>query len=166
MGNFVSQPQAVFDGRDMNANDLAEIVGPGGDINRVFNLTSHTGNQATAAASVHPRLHPPRHPYIRGVNIGGWLLSERFITPYLFALTTCHLEGNFCSYPDQASGPQDPSDPDYIACSDATYNCRPVRTSPSRIGRVRTPGDKTRLDYPVSEFDILSTFTDKDIARR
>lgn len=166
MGNFASQPQAVFDGKNMNANELAEIVGPGGDINKVFNLTSHTSNQTTAATNIHPRLHPPRHPYIRGVNIGGWLLSERFITPYLFALTTCHLEGNFCSYPDQASGPQDPSDPEYIACSDATYNCRPVRTSLSRIGRVRTPGDETRLDYPVSEFDILSTFTDKDIAQR
>lgn len=159
MGNLVSQ--SVLDGRDMTDNELAEIVGPGGNINRVFNLTSN--NNRTAAR---PVLHPPKHPYIRGVNIGGWLLAERFITPYLFALTTCHLEGTFCSYPDQASGPQDPTDAEYVACSDATHNCRPVRTSLSRIGRVRTPGDETRLDYPVSEFDIVSTFTDRDIAQR
>ena len=159
MGNLVSQ--SVLDGRDMTDNELAEIVGPGGNINRVFNLTSNSNRTAAR-----PVLHPPRHPYIRGVNIGGWLLAERFITPYLFALTTCHLEGTFCSYPDQASGPQDPADPEYVACSDATHNCRPVRTSLSRIGRVRTPGDETRLDYPVSEFDIVSTFTDRDIAQR
>ena len=39
MGNLVSQ--SVLDGRDMTDNELAEIVGPGGDINRVFNLTSN-----------------------------------------------------------------------------------------------------------------------------
>lgn len=124
--------------------------------------------EAAAAINVtaRPLLHPPKHPagYIRGVNLGGWLLAERFITPYLFALTSCDLEGDFCSYPGQASGPR-PGDDGYLACSDATLNCRPVRTSPARLGRSRPDEDLHRLDYPVSEFDIVATFPDRKVAR-
>lgn len=36
---------------------------------------------------------------IRGVNIGGWLVLERYITPSVFAITKCHLDGNPCWYP-------------------------------------------------------------------
>lgn len=46
-----------------------------------------------------------RHPFIRGVNIGGWLLLERFVTPYMFALTDCHVRGDFCWFPGQISAP-------------------------------------------------------------
>mmetsp|Transcript_1739 Transcript_1739/g.3778 ORF Transcript_1739/g.3778 Transcript_1739/m.3778 type:complete len:609 (+) Transcript_1739:216-2042(+) len=157
MGNLFSQ--AVIDGRAMDTNELADLVGPAAG--KVAALANFNVSNITR-----PHVHKPKRPYIRGVNIGGWLLAERFITPYLFALTTCHLEGKFCSYPDQASGPQDVNSPDYVACSDATLNCRPVRTSLSRLGRTRHAGDEARLDYPVSEYDILSTFTDKRIARQ
>jgi len=39
--------------------------------------------------------------WIRGVNIGGWLLAERFIVPYLFAVNSCHMERSLCVYPGQ-----------------------------------------------------------------
>lgn len=39
--------------------------------------------------------------WIRGVNVGGWLLAERFIVPYLFAVNSCHMEGSLCVYPGQ-----------------------------------------------------------------
>eukprot|EP00429_Kryptoperidinium_foliaceum_P046299 CAMPEP_0176126060 /NCGR_PEP_ID=MMETSP0120_2-20121206/63618_1 /TAXON_ID=160619 /ORGANISM="Kryptoperidinium foliaceum, Strain CCMP 1326" /LENGTH=597 /DNA_ID=CAMNT_0017460969 /DNA_START=36 /DNA_END=1826 /DNA_ORIENTATION=- len=43
--------------------------------------------------------------FIRGVNIGGWLVLERYITPYMFALTDCHVKGDFCWFQDQISAP-------------------------------------------------------------
>jgi glucan 1,3-beta-glucosidase len=53
---------------------------------------------------------------IRGVNLGGWLVLERYITPYQFAITDCHLVGNFCWYPNQLSAPP-VDDPMYQLCS-------------------------------------------------
>jgi glucan 1,3-beta-glucosidase len=53
---------------------------------------------------------------IRGVNLGGWLVLERYITPYQFAITDCHLVGNFCWYPNQLSAPP-VDDPIYQLCS-------------------------------------------------
>eukprot|EP00529_Nitzschia_sp_RCC80_P011463 CAMPEP_0113521022 /NCGR_PEP_ID=MMETSP0014_2-20120614/44415_1 /TAXON_ID=2857 /ORGANISM="Nitzschia sp." /LENGTH=612 /DNA_ID=CAMNT_0000418947 /DNA_START=114 /DNA_END=1952 /DNA_ORIENTATION=- /assembly_acc=CAM_ASM_000159 len=44
--------------------------------------------------------------WIRGVNVGGWLLAERFITPYLFAVNSCHLQGSLCWYPGQVGAPR------------------------------------------------------------
>lgn len=41
-------------------------------------------------------------PMIRGVNIGGWLVLERYITPSVFAINKCHLEGDFCWYPESS----------------------------------------------------------------
>jgi glucan 1,3-beta-glucosidase len=49
--------------------------------------------------------NPPSTARIRGVNLGGWLLLERYITPYLFAVTECHRRGNFCWYPGSLSAP-------------------------------------------------------------
>lgn len=43
--------------------------------------------------------------WIRGVNVGGWLLAERFITPYLFAVNSCHLQGSLCWYKGQVGSP-------------------------------------------------------------
>ena len=60
--------------------------------------------------------------WIRGVNIGGWLLMERFITPYLFALNSCHIEGELCWYPGQLSAPPT-SSPQHQYCN--LYECQP-----------------------------------------
>jgi len=51
-------------------------------------------------------LSSPDSPYfIRGVNLGGWLVMERYITPYSFAVTDCHQRGNHCWYPGQIDAP-------------------------------------------------------------
>ena len=57
------------------------------------------GTTSTSSSSFNKR------NFIRGVNIGGWLLLERFITPYMFALTDCHVRGDFCWFPGQISAP-------------------------------------------------------------
>ena len=47
----------------------------------------------------------PAKQYIRGVNLGGWLVLERYITPYTFAITDCHQRGDLCWYPGQIDAP-------------------------------------------------------------
>jgi glucan 1,3-beta-glucosidase len=81
-----------------------------------------------------------RSPFIRGVNIGGWLLLERFINPYFFAITDCHLRGDFVFYPGQIDAP--PS-----ARHTNPRNCTPIQP------------------YPVDEWTLLSHFSNKTIAK-
>jgi glucan 1,3-beta-glucosidase len=45
------------------------------------------------------------HNFIRGVNIGGWLVLERYITPYLFTVTSCDVQGDFRYFPNQVDAP-------------------------------------------------------------
>jgi glucan 1,3-beta-glucosidase len=92
--------------------------------------------------------------WIRGVNLGGWLVLERFITPYLFAITTCHLQGNFCYYPGQMDAPPR-EDPSYRECDLKT--CRPVLLKSPITGE---------LDYPVDEYSLLKLFDDPLIASK
>lgn len=87
--------------------------------------------------------------WIRGVNIGGWLVLERFITPYLFAITDCHVQGNFCYYPDQIDAP--PNHDNYCDL----FKCKPHRFE-SVTGQ---------LDYPVDEFTLLESFATPQIAQ-
>lgn len=89
--------------------------------------------------------------WIRGVNIGGWLVLERFITPYLFAITDCHVRGEFCYYPGQIDAP-----PDHNNYCDLYNKCKPHRFE-SVTGVV---------DYPVDEYTLLQSFETPDIARR
>ncbi len=56
--------------------------------------------------------HEEEQTYIRGVNIGGFLVLENFITPYLYALTKCDLKGDFRFFTDQIDAP-DISNPFY-----------------------------------------------------
>ncbi len=83
--------------------------------------------------------------WIRGVNIGGWLLLERFISPYFFAITTCHLKGDFRFYPGQIDAPPT-SSPIYKPMD--TEECKPI------------------LPYPVDEWTLTDAFEDKDILRQ
>ena len=62
--------------------------------------------------------------WIRGVNIGGWLLAERFITPYLFAVNSCHLQGSLCWYPGQMGSSSTSAEPNATLC-DPTL-CQPM----------------------------------------
>jgi glucan 1,3-beta-glucosidase len=83
--------------------------------------------------------------YIRGVNLGGWLVLERYIVPYQFSVTDCHVRGDLCWYPQQASAP--PIDhPDYQLC-DRTV-CQPVRIE-NAFGN---------MDYPVDEKTLADAF--------
>lgn len=86
-------------------------------------------------------------PWIRGVNIGGWLVLERFITPYFFALTTCHLKGDFRFYHGQVDAPP-VSSPLYKPMdADARAECQPIQP------------------YPVEEWTLTAAFEDKKIAK-
>jgi len=87
-----------------------------------------------------------KEPWIRGVNIGGWLVLERFITPYFFALTSCHLKGDFRFYEGQIDAPP-VSSPLYKPMDAAARaECQPV------------------LPYPVEEWTLTDAFEDKKIA--
>lgn len=63
------------------------------------NSTTATSYRYVDANLTHSR------PWVRGVNLGGWLMLERFITPYQFAITDCHVQGDLCWYPGQVSAP-------------------------------------------------------------
>lgn len=78
-------------------------------------------------------------PWIRGVNLGGWLVLERFITPYFFAITDCTLRGEFTFHPDQIDAPP-PTSSNYQLVDETM--CQPV--SP----------------YPVEEWTLLQAFVD------
>jgi len=88
-----------------------------------------------------------KQEWIRGVNIGGWLVLERFIIPYFFALTDCHLRGDFFYYKGQINAPPT-SSPNYKLMDETAFtNCKPV--SP----------------YPVDQYTLTNAFNDKDIAK-
>jgi len=89
----------------------------------------------------------PHKPWIRGVNIGGWLVLERFITPYFFAITDCHLRGDFHFYPGQIDAPPSSSPLYKPMTKEALSKCKPVQP------------------YPVEEYTLTNAFSDKDIAR-
>ena len=94
-----------------------------------------------------------QRPWIRGVNIGGWLLAERFITPYFFAITTCHLRGDFCFYPNQIDAPPT-NDPKHQYCD--FFNCEPVLIDSAAGGK----------DFPTDEYTLAKAFDDKAIAKQ
>ena len=83
--------------------------------------------------------------WIRGVNLGGWLVLERYITPYQFAVTDCHVRGDFCWYPGQLSAPS-PHDPTYKLCD--LKKCSVVRVT-NAFGNA---------DYPVGEKTLAEAF--------
>jgi glucan 1,3-beta-glucosidase len=91
--------------------------------------------------------------WIRGVNIGGWLLMERFITPYLFAITSCHIKGDFCWYPGQLSAPPQQHE-DHQYCD--LYNCQP---------HLIKSVDGLQ-EFPVDEWTLASSFESRAIAKQ
>lgn len=114
-------------------------------------------------------LYPPNNAggdineqrWIRGVNVGGWLMAEHFITPYLFAVNTCHLAGDLCWYPGQVGMD--------AATAKGTYNasniCDPSRCKPVRPLRVmdgnadyHPRNAQPYYDYPVDEYTLGQVF--------
>ena len=85
--------------------------------------------------------------WIRGVNIGGWLVIENFITPYLFALTECHINGDFRFYENQIDAPPK-SSPIYKPMDDAARKECPALSK-----------------YPVDEWSFTKSFKDPEAAK-
>lgn len=90
--------------------------------------------------------------WIRGVNVGGWLLAERFITPYLFAITSCHLKGDFCFYPGQLSAP--PTENKHHKYCDM-YQCEPHIIDSNLGGQ----------EFPIDEYTLTKSFPSKALAK-
>ncbi|KAG7345179.1 cellulase glycosyl hydrolase family 5 protein [Nitzschia inconspicua] len=113
--------------------------------------------------------------YIRGVNLGGWLMAERFITPYLFAVNSCHLQGSLCWYPGQTGAPKRLSNSSDIATNNTMgppedpYRhsihtlCDPTTCQPVQPVRIKEPNDyhergwRAYFDYPVDEYTLGQT---------
>lgn len=87
--------------------------------------------------------NPTDTKWIRGVNLGGWLLLERFITPYIFAISTCDLSGDFRVFPGQIDAP--PGNTNYVKTN--LEECTPV------------------VPYPVDEYTLTAAFNNKPLAR-
>mmetsp|Transcript_28820 Transcript_28820/g.78084 ORF Transcript_28820/g.78084 Transcript_28820/m.78084 type:complete len:617 (+) Transcript_28820:193-2043(+) len=120
--------------------------------------------------------------WIRGVNIGGWLMAERFITPYLFAVNSCHLQGSLCYYPGQVGLDLDldpdlhpdlyPNDSSAAAADDLCDMeiCKPVLSIKAKEAvdyhlihglkgdgtptKIRTGITEDGMDYPVDEYTL------------
>ena len=69
------------------------------------------------------------------------------ITPYLFALNSCQIEGEFCYYPDQLSAPS-PRSEHHKYCDQ--FFCKPHLIDSG---------------YPTDEESLLGSFTNKAIAK-
>jgi glucan 1,3-beta-glucosidase len=114
---------------------------------------------------------------IRGVNLGGWLVLERYITPYQFAITDCHIEGNFCWYPHQLSAPP-VEHPSFQFCSQVQSNVsEPTNVLSSESGDhqlrvndddmnepqryckpVRIENAFGNVDFPIDEKTLVQAF--------
>ena len=92
---------------------------------------------------------------IKGVTIAGWLVLERYITPYLFALTTCDITGNFHSYPNQITTPK------------TKYHTFPssFQYDPVKNNTIWDTMECKPIPYPTNEISLISKFENKNIAR-
>jgi glucan 1,3-beta-glucosidase len=100
----------------------------------------------SSPSSLHARKSVNPGDWIRGVNLGGWLVIERYVVPYQFAITDCHVRGDLCWYPGQLSAPNKHSS-EYKLCD--LYQCKPLLKIPITGG---IP------DYPLDEFTLGENF--------
>ena len=77
---------------------------------------------------------------------------ERFITPYMFAITECHIRGEFCFYPGQLSAPSIDS-PHHSYCY--LYECEPHMIDSAIGGK----------DFPTDEYTLSKSFPNKALAK-
>ena len=97
--------------------------------------------------------------WIRGVNLNGWLVLKRFITPYLFAVTTCDLAGNYCQYPGQLGSNLSLPFCDYAVCPPALVTTQ----IPDPMGG---GGILDVQAFAEDEFTLLEQFNGNPPARR
>ena len=91
--------------------------------------------------------------------MGGWLTLERYIAPYSFAITDCHIRGDLCWYPGQLSAPSRHA-PNYQLCD--LYQCLPYRT-PSVFA---SSNSDNNLDYPLDEYTLSVAFGNSTVGRQ
>ena len=75
-------------------------------------------------------------------------MLENYITPYFFALTECHLQGDFRFYENQIDAPPSSSPIHKLINDNNTAECPPLSK------------------YPVDEWTLTAAFQDKEIAKR
>lgn len=85
-------------------------------------FTTSTSTIGTTSSTTSTITTPTTKPWIRGVNIGGWLVLERYIVPYQFAITDCHVRGELCWYPGALSAPTNMTDDEVCDIN----RCHPV----------------------------------------
>lgn len=99
--------------------------------------------------------HNKASRWVRGVNLGGWLVLERYIAPYQFALTDCHVQAqssaDLCWYPGALSAPPIHSR-DYRRCDLQT--CKPALAV----------NIFNNTDYPIDEWHLGQAFEQHDVA--
>ena len=148
----------------------------------IIRKSSHHIDSATISSTSNRDMDsntPPHEPkqWIRGVNLGGWLLAERFLTPYLFAVNSCHLNGDLCWYPGQVlahSSSKDEGEEDHPYAKYNTSNiCHPSRCHPIRpILQIHDGNSdyhplasKPFYDYPVDEWTLGQVFENRTLAQ-
>lgn len=91
---------------------------------------------------------PPQQQY-RGVSLGGWLVFESFITPYLFSLTDCDINGDF--YDIEIGNINSPkwggNRNTILSKSRVTKHCSPLK------------------NYPKDMWTLASAFPNKEMAK-
>jgi glucan 1,3-beta-glucosidase len=109
----------------------------------------------TTTGLFHKKENAPPPRWIRGVNLGGWLVLERYIVPYQFAVTDCHVHAkqpsDLCWYEGALSAPP-PHSLAYQPC-DLT-KCKPYLQE----------NIFNQTDYPVDEWHLAEAFDDTDAA--
>lgn len=91
----------------------------------------------------------PTKSFTRGVNLGGWLVQERWLSPYQFALTDCHIRGDLCWHPGQLGAPINAPMCDM-------KKCKALRWNEDFPGR----------DYPKDESTLVAAFDKPEYAER
>ncbi len=99
--------------------------------------------------------------WIRGVNIGGWLVLERYITPYLFVVTECDLRNDFHYFENQIDAPPPPptsSSSDPSINSTSTYKLLTLE---------KLQNECKPIDHlPVDEWTLSTSFTNNDVLKQ
>jgi glucan 1,3-beta-glucosidase len=136
---------------DQDLPDVPDAAAPSANPSSTTADTDATTATTTTTTTTAESKVTPINPWIRGVNLGGWLMLERYITPYTFAVTDCHLRGDFCWYPGQINAPPsngDDEDDDAELCD--LFTCKPMMKE-NVFGK---------MDFPMDEYNLWQAFLD------
>ena len=110
----------------------------------MYDKTPTDKTTSSSSSGDHPR-------WIRGVNLGGWLVLERYIAPYQFSLTDCHVQAekdsDLCWYEGALSAP-------LLAKRCDLEKCQPYLRE----------NIFNNTDYPIDEWHLAQAFDHRDVA--